>query len=153
MKMWRCAAAAVAAGLLLGCGESGPKLAPVTGTVTLNGKPLEGAVVSFQPDSSFAEGIPANVRSGPDGNYKAFTNGRSGVMPGKYRVVVTKSLIDPSKINPEFKDDPYMAQLSLGPMAEKSPAQRKKEQIEDTFVREIPPEGGVQNFDLKSKSQ
>ena len=59
MKMWRCAAAAAAAGFLVGCGESGPKLVPVSGTVTLNGKPLEGAAVAFQPDASLQGGLPA----------------------------------------------------------------------------------------------
>jgi len=153
MKIRRYATAAAMAGFLVGCGgESGPKLVPLTGTVTLNGKPLEGAVVSFEPDASFKGGFPANDVTGPDGNYKVFTKGRSGIMPGKYHVVVTKSLIDPSKIRPEFKDDPYMAQLSLGPLGEKSTEQRKKEQIEGSFDREVPPEGGVQDFDVKKKS-
>ena len=33
----------------LGCGDSGPKLVPVSGTVLLNGEPLEGATVVFTP--------------------------------------------------------------------------------------------------------
>src|SRR3954463_16414571 len=45
MKRKGAAIAATVAGFLVGCGDSGPKLVPVTGTVTLNGKPLEGAVV------------------------------------------------------------------------------------------------------------
>lgn len=36
---------------VLGCGSSG-KLAPVSGVVTLNGKPLANALVSFQPIAS-----------------------------------------------------------------------------------------------------
>lgn len=119
--------------------------------MTLNGKPLEGAVVTFEPDASVKDGIPANDVTGPDGNYRAFTKGRVGIMPGKYHVLVTKSLIDTAKIRPEFKDDPFMAQLSLGP-PERAKDQRKKEQIEGTFDREVPPEGGEQSFDLKSKS-
>ena len=151
MKIWQCAAVA-AAGLLVGCGDSGPKLAPVSGIVTLNGKPLEGAVVTFEPDASVKDGIPANDVTGPDGNYRAFTKGRVGVMPGKYHVVVTKSLIDEAKIRPEFKDDPFMAQLSLGPPETRTKEQRKKQQIEGTFDREVPPEGCEHSFDLKAKS-
>jgi len=145
--------AAAAAWFLVGCGESGPKLVPVSGTVTLNGKPLEGASVAFQPDASLQDGLPAGDVTGPDGNYRANTKGRSGVMPGKYKVVVTKTLIDPAKIRPEFKDDPAMAQLSLGPMEGKTAAQRKKEVIEGSFEREVPPEGGPQDFDVKAKAQ
>jgi hypothetical protein len=155
MKMSRIATAAAVAGILVGCGEgeSGPKLVPVSGTVTLNGKPLEGATVSFQPDGSTPGVMPAEDITGPDGNYKAITKGRSGVAPGKYKVVVSKSLLDMSKVRPEFKDDPFMAQLSLGPPEGKTTAQRNKEKIEGTFDREIPPEGGVQDFDVKRKSE
>jgi len=153
MKIRRVATAAAVAGFLVGCGESGPDLVPVTGTVTLNGKHLEGAVVSFQPEASMLGALPAEDVTGPDGNYKALTKGRSGVMPGKYKVVVSKSLIDMTKVRPEFKDDPFMAQLSLGPDERKTTAQRDKEKIEGTFDREIPPEGGVQDFDVKRKSE
>jgi len=37
--------------LALGCGQTG-KLAPVSGVVTLDGKPLANALVSFQPVAS-----------------------------------------------------------------------------------------------------
>ena len=154
MKIRHVASAAAVAGFLVGCGESGPTLVPVSGTVTLNGKPLEGAVISFQPvDVSTPGAMLAEDVTGPDGNYKALTKGRSGVMPGKYKVVVSKSLIDMTKVRPEFKDDPFMAQLSLGPPEGKTTAQRNKEKIEGTFDREIPPEGGVQDFDVKRKSE
>jgi hypothetical protein len=41
--------------LLLGCGGGGPSLAPVSGTVTHNGKPLVKGRICFQP----ATGRPA----------------------------------------------------------------------------------------------
>src|SRR4051794_7441641 len=59
--------------VMIGCGESGPKLVQVTGNVTLNNKPLEGAEVVFTPDASNLEGQPATDMTGPDGNYKAMT--------------------------------------------------------------------------------
>jgi hypothetical protein len=37
-------------GLLSGCGSSGPELGIVSGTVTLDGQPLDGATVIFQPE-------------------------------------------------------------------------------------------------------
>lgn len=153
MKKRRFATAVAMAAVLVGCGDSGPKLVPVSGKVTVNGKPLEGAAVSFQPDPSAKEVFPAEDVSGPDGTYRAKTKGREGVVPGKYHIVVTKSLLDPSKAPADFKDDPFMAQLSQGPIAEKTPAQREKEMIEASFDRDVSPDGGEQNFDIQRKSK
>jgi hypothetical protein len=151
MKMSRCLAAAAVAALVIGCGESGPKVVSVTGTVTLNGKPLEGASVSFFPElSTNKEGRAGEDITGPSGNYKAMTRGRSGLVPGKYHVVVTKSLVDPAKTPDAFKDDPYMASMSPG-----GPGKAKKDapdKIGGEFDREVPPEGGVQDFDVKSSA-
>src|SRR4051794_1849999 len=152
-----CAAAASTALLcLVGCGGSGPKLVPVTGIVTLNGKPLEGAAVSFHPDPSNKEGLPGEDTTGPQGNYKITTKGRSGVVPGKYHIVVSKLLVDPTKVNEAFKDDPFMAQMSTGPEVGKDAAKiaalREKNTIEASFDREVPPEGGPQDLDVKRKA-
>lgn len=38
--------------LTLGCGTEGPKIAPVKGVVTLGGKPLDGAEVTFRVKDS-----------------------------------------------------------------------------------------------------
>jgi hypothetical protein len=140
---------------VFGCGESGPKLVPVAGVVTLNGKPLEGAVVSFHPDPSNKEGKPGEDITGPEGNYKVNTNGRSGLVPGKYHVSVTKLSVDSSKVSEAFKDDPFMAQLSTSGPEVGRDAQKKtkpKDQIEGAFDREIPPEGGEQNFDVRGSA-
>jgi hypothetical protein len=138
---------------MIGCGESGPKLVPVSGTVTLNGKPLEGAEIVFTPDPASTEGQPAVDMTGPAGNYKAMTRGRSGVVPGKYKVVITKTpVVAAPSASAAFKDDPFMAQLSAnGP----DPVQAKKNDpasatIQADFEREVPPEGGPQDFDVKA---
>jgi hypothetical protein len=150
-------AAALLAALGGGCGESGPALVPVTGTVTLNGKPLEGATVSFMPDPSNKGGIPGEDLTGPQGNYKAITLGRSGLVPGKYKVTVSKMPVAPGGPGADMaKEDPYMAQLgaeSAAAAAKKAPTKKKDpvlEKIEQTFDREIPPSGGPQDFDVKA---
>ena len=55
--------------LLTGCG--GPKVVPVSGTATLDGKPLAGFVVTFNPDAD--KGHEARMdcsgRVGADGRY------------------------------------------------------------------------------------
>lgn len=43
-----CLAACV--GLLAGCGEHGPVVCPVTGTVTVDGQPLKAGQILFQPE-------------------------------------------------------------------------------------------------------
>jgi len=140
----------------IGCG-SGPKLVPVTGVVTLNGKPLGGAVIQFLPDPATGEVYTAEDLTGPEGNYKAQTKGRSGVVPGKYRVVVTKDMTPPppAAISEQFKDDPFMANLSargpeVGKTAKKDTGVSK---LEGEFSREIPPEGGQFDFDVKATSK
>jgi hypothetical protein len=66
---------ALAIGTLLiavaGCGPGG-KVAPVSGVVTLNGKPAEDVAVTFQPippDGNNAPGPSAFGVTGPDGRY------------------------------------------------------------------------------------
>jgi len=49
-----------------GCSRSGPDLAPVSGRVTLNGKPVENIKVMFHPDG---EKSPSLGRTDKDGAY------------------------------------------------------------------------------------
>ena len=75
----RCLAALVLALVMLplvGCGD---KLAQVTGTVTLNSKPLESGVVTFFPASGTP--VAANIDNG------SYTIPAIGY--GKYRITVT----------------------------------------------------------------
>ncbi len=75
----------------LGCG-SGYRLAPVSGTVTLNGQPLAGADVHFQPIGS-----KDNPNPGPGSHGKTDAQGRyslrvderqAGAVVGKHRVMI-----------------------------------------------------------------
>src|SRR6516164_4282354 len=78
---------------LAGCG--GVRRAPVAGTVTLDGKPLDGAVITFSPDA--AKGNTASIScSGlvKEGRYELQTTGTtradsgSGAPPGWYKVTL-----------------------------------------------------------------
>ncbi len=76
---------------LPGCGESGPELGGVSGTVTLDGRPISGAVLTFRP--KFANSTPAYGGTDEKGHYKLmFTDTKSGAMIGEYDVD-----IDPPK--------------------------------------------------------
>jgi hypothetical protein len=152
MRITTALAAALAA-FASGCGDDGPKLVPVSGVVTLNGKPLEGATISFVPDSSNKEGLPGEDITGPQGNYKAMTRGRSGLVPGKYKAVVTKVPSAPAgAVAANHPDDPFMAELSVaGPEAAKG---KKKGSAGDKLdwekACEVPPNGGSLDFDVKA---
>ena len=116
---WVVAVLAVAG--FAGCGseESRVKLVPVSGKVTLNGKPLANATVTYMPDKSNAYSTPATDSTGPEGNYMMMWKNRKGISPGKYTVIVTPAAADPTN-DPRyasFKDDPYMAQVSAAASA------------------------------------
>jgi hypothetical protein len=68
---------------LAGCGPRGPRLADVSGTVTLDGKAVEGAIVGFQP----AVGTPATATTDASGAFKLRT------IVGSNTVTVIKSEI------------------------------------------------------------
>jgi hypothetical protein len=68
-----------------GAGYKELKLAPASGVVKLNGKPVENPVVTFYP----AEG-PSSVGVGNEqGEFTLKTNGQNGVSIGKCKVTVT----------------------------------------------------------------
>lgn len=78
----------LAAVVLTGCGSG---LAPVAGTVTLDGKPVAGARVSFIPTGP---GIPATGTTDAAGRFELEVgSGRRGVPRGRYAVTVVKLVV------------------------------------------------------------
>lgn len=73
---------------IAGCGDKGPATYPVTGVVTLDGKAVEGATVTFvgePPENSAATTTKA------DGKYELATfEAGDGALPGPYKIMVTK---------------------------------------------------------------
>ena len=71
-----------------GCGESGPELAPVTGTVTLDDKPLFGVVARFHAAPE-TQGNGGYGVADAAGRFTAKTlQGRPGLYPGDYTVTL-----------------------------------------------------------------
>lgn len=78
-----------------GCGKSGlDGLVPVSGTVTFNGKAIEGADVVFNPDS---EGRSASAKTDASGKFHLTTlDPQDGARPGNYKVAISKKeMINP----------------------------------------------------------
>jgi len=73
----------------VGCGESGPKLYPVRGTVTVNGKPAQFVRVQFRHTN---QELPGNLKSpvgmtDETGAFELSTSGdRDGAHEGEYTV-------------------------------------------------------------------
>ncbi len=76
--------------VVAGCG--GSKVAPVSGRVLLDGKPLAGASVNFLPDTKEKEPGPGSVgKTDADGKFtlQLQTGSGNGAIIGKHRVRIT----------------------------------------------------------------
>lgn len=110
---------------LVGCTPTPPpiKTVPASGTVTLDGAPVSGAIVSFFPADG--GGKPAGGETGPDGRFqlKTSTGGEKfadGAMNGEYKVTVVKSA---AKSTPSGAPDPK----SMEGLSEEERAAKMKE--------------------------
>jgi hypothetical protein len=130
--------------LALGCG--GAKLAPVSGKVTLDGQPLAGATVSFQPiapQGSTEAGPGSSAKTDDKGEYKLTTDkGVDGAVVGKHRVIITC-------LQQQVGDSDARPPRGGWPLADKVPS-RYNADSKETF--EVP-RGGTDkaDFNLTSK--
>ena len=96
--------AALALSLATGCG--GPKLAPVSGKITVAGQPATRGTVTFMPEESKGTSGKAAVGEiGPDGTYtlRTFDPG-DGAIVGHHRVLVSgRGLEDAENQPPDAK--------------------------------------------------
>lgn len=75
-------------GCVVGCGDSGTlPTVKVSGTVTYNGQPVEGASVAFVPE----KGPPASGETDASGKFtlSTFETG-DGAVPGKHTVLISE---------------------------------------------------------------
>lgn len=111
-KMWfssRMTATAVfAAGLavtLIGCSDSdGLPREAVSGEVAIEGEPLAKGLITFLPADSQ---LPTQA-GGPITNGKYSIPGNEGLVPGKYRVVISSPLEDSNKSKDTVASGPGM---------------------------------------------
>ncbi|QDT90135.1 transthyretin-like family protein [Gimesia algae] len=89
----------------LGCsgGVDEVKLAPVSGTVTMDGKPLADIVVIFSPE----KGNPSSGRTDASGNYSlSYKEHAKGALLGSHRVTIIKA----EAVIPKNDDDSGIAE-------------------------------------------
>ena len=83
----------VALGCVIGCGPKNPLgVLKVTGKVTMDGKPVSGAQITFIPQSG-GGGTLAGATTDADGAYSLMTPGSGevkGAVPGTYQITIVK---------------------------------------------------------------
>lgn len=87
-------------GTLAGCGNATAgarpeSLVPVKGCVTMDNKPIEGAMVVFSPRSSTTSGDGSIGITDANGNYEATSGGANGAAVGSYKIMISR-LTDPT---------------------------------------------------------
>jgi len=122
---------------LVGCGESGPKLEPVTCKVLKDGKAMTNVAVAMVPEGN---GIAAIGNANSSGTIVVKTNGRSGAMQGRYKIGVT----EPTRpMTPEALKSGSPPPLSFD---------RKYESPQTSgFEFEVPKGGGKFEFSVTAK--
>lgn len=140
--------------LIAGCADGGPALGTVSGTVTLDGKPLANAIVSFVPE---AGGRPSVGTTDEQGNYQLGYIDRLGALIGNHKVSITSVVqsddLDFSEIR---SDDPRYEEMALtrksdydnAVVKEPLPAAYNKQ---STIVREVERGKNVIDFALNSE--
>ena len=121
--------------LMAGCGSEG--LAPISGVVTLEGKPLAGASVHFEPIASgqgSEAGIGSYATTDENGRYelKTVDEDATGAVVGKHRVKISIAVADE-------EDD------SGQTMTDKVPLWYN---VKTTLTFDVP-EGGTESADFK----
>jgi hypothetical protein len=126
-----------------GCGTA-EKLAPVSGKVTLDGKPLAGAHVAFQPLATKGNDSPGGGSFGVTDTSGSFTlvtfeGDQPGAVVGKHRVEIN-AMATSSDTDPRLR--------AAQPKVVVPMKYNRKSEL--TF--EVPPGGTTEaNFDLKSQ--
>lgn len=138
--------------LLAGCGSSEqkpqlPPTVPVTGVVTLDGKPLVAAAVTFYPQEG-AAGVECVGVTDEAGKYQLKQiRGGEGAPTGEYKVTISHFVGPGGKPILMTKDSPPPADQG----AVESLPERYSSLTATTLTATVPPEGGNIDFALKSK--
>lgn len=140
--------------LSAGCGSDAP--VPVAGKVTVNGKPVGNAGVTFHPQDG--KGRPATAETADDGTYKLTTvNPGDGALKGEYKVtIVWDEPVHPylamrdgapekEKLRKEYEDWKAKHQAKASPIPPNYAVPTST-----PLTQSVPAPGGIANFDIKA---
>lgn len=144
----RLGSCALLLGLAAGCGGSKPELPPLvpaSGTVTLDGKPLANATVTFLPVGG-TRGRACSGFTGADGRYELmYDNENKGAAEGTFEVVCNKWVM------PDGSDFPRDSQQSPLEVARELLPPRYSQEGMSELKATVPAGGGTFDFQLTSK--
>ena len=134
-----------------GCGGRDPglpPLVPVDGTVTLDERPLSGAMVTFYPLGQ-TRGVGGSAYTDENGRYEAASGSAAKGLPtGQYRAVVSK-LVMPD-------GSPYSAEEGVPPMdseAREAVPLRYPDMDQSPLEATVPPAGDTIDFELTVREE
>ncbi len=136
--------------------EDSYALVKVSGTITRNGQPLSEAKVSFVPGPGNTVSTPALDQTGPEGNYLLTFKGRTGVAPGKYKVMITQSADSAAggEVPAEYETQPAMYRMELQSRKRGSAKAHevKKAGVQTEFDAEVETDAKSKTLDFDVKS-
>ena len=144
----------LAVAAVAGCrsGRSTPEgLSPVSGTITLDGKPVEGAMVSFIPQKVADVMVnPAGVTDA-QGKYELMADDVPGALPGEYKVVISRLAMADGKAVQISKDKPPLTLFAAG--AKETLPKTYSEAMTTTLKATVPEGGATIDFPLKASGE
>ncbi|MDR2168759.1 MAG: carboxypeptidase-like regulatory domain-containing protein [Planctomycetaceae bacterium] len=107
-----------------GCSKGLQGLTPCSGTLTQDGKPVEGVTVTFIPDSTDPQARGASAQTDANGNFNAKTLQWNGILPGQYKIILSKRItkVEPGQeaVDDNYKTVTYVEQMGKYANPEKS---------------------------------
>lgn len=148
--LWAGSVGLVLASVFIGCGQSGPKVVRVSGLVTLDGKPLDGAYVHFVSDEFQTTGLTDEeghyeVRAAP-GEYKVAISKTEGGSPVTFSDVDPAD--DPSVVMVEFENPDPGVEAAGGEAGPKELIPARFSHPGETTLKFTVPEGGSDEADF-----
>src|SRR5262245_6320330 len=133
--------------LVAGCGPKYPNLPaqyPVSGTGTLDGKPLSGAGIMFLPRGE-TRGTGAMAMTDGEGKYSLKTEyGGPGAPEGEYAVTISKVV--------NRDGTPYVPKPDVAEAGERETLPGiYSDSMKTTLTANVPKGGGTIDFELKGK--
>lgn len=129
----------------------GPKLVPVKGLITLDGKPLSAADVMFIPQGD-TKGQGGVGRTDESGKFEvlSFDRKHKGAPVGNYRVIVSK-LVKPD--GTDYIPDPNAGPFDTGGFKELLPAAYRDSDTAQSKLSADIPDTGTDTIELKLNSK